>query len=724
MKDPASLVDELLARIRLAGRSGTLLLLIGEDWRAVEASRDALLALLRSLGPFQVEDLGKTSPRSGPVAWVEQTRARPADAFVLVVQPGGALAARAFGRRLNGERENLRGLAGPLLLFMCAEDERVLREVAPDFFTWIAQGYELPGAAELGAYARASGAGVEGAASSEPAAVAPLLVATPPIRYLHLSDIHFKTDATRAYDQDKVLRGLLTMLQRQRERSPLDLIFFTGDLAQGAEPLEYARAVAFFGDLLAATGVDPCHVFVVPGNHDVDRRVGRWVVRTLDSRETSDAFFVEENAASRAAHLRKFEAYRDALAPLLGASRPLGLHVGAEAVEVVEVRGAKIAVASFNSAWFAVAEDDIGKLWLGEANIDHAADRIAAEGPIAAAIALMHHPTEYLAEAERSEIERRLEGSFDLVLRGHLHKDKAKSIGTARGGYVEVASPAAYQGSQWPNGCFVGELQADPRTLRLEAYKFGSGADPWALDASAFPDDAEDHYRHTFALRARRAGGAVRRALGPDAANEIMREIDRRGRQEILRHAPGANQRQGTAPGSDTGEILRMLERRGGKLSPELRSNLAERLATTIPPPPDGTAPWGREAFGALLGRLVEHWSAHRDEWLENLGENRVTYALFALAFFERQAGQPVSADVPVGSAKADLLIGSESAHPEERAAIEIPASGRSEDGALIQLVRIMEAAHADLGAVLFFRPDGPRAVHGIEPHGPWLVYL
>lgn len=707
MIDAARLVDELVASLALAAGAESVILLVGKDRPSAEASQVPLLALLRVLGRMNIEELGIANATLGPRAWADKTRERAADAFSLMVDPGQPLAVRSFGRRINGEREHLRSLRGPLLLFMSADDERTLREVAPDFFTWIAQIYEMPPPAELLAHAKQVGAVIDATASLQlpsTAASATATVTAPPLRFLHFSDVHFKTGAAKEYDRSKVLQGLLERLEREREKSPLDLVFFTGDLAFGGDAKEYAAAVELLRRLLDVTGLDRDRLFVVPGNHDVDRRVGRWLLRSLRSNEDSNEFFLE--AEHRKAHEAKFANYRKGLGDLLGEARPLGLGVGGSAVEFVEVRGVKLAVASFNSAWFAVDDSDVGQLWLGEANVDRAVDRIEAERGVFAAIALMHHPTDYLSETERSAIEKHLERSFDIVLRGHLHSDKAKSVLTPRGGYVELAAPAAYQGSQWPNGCFVGEIHAPPaRELSVRAYKFGSGADPWTLDHAVFPDDEDG--RHTFALRERRRGGAILKSLPTGVAGSLVSALDRPTTEGIFRtfgaRGDARAERDDILSNKvDVRDLLDELGKSGGKLPRTLQSLLVSRLAATIPAPPEPLAPWGPRAFEALLERLVAYWSAHRADWISALGEQEIVYALFAGAFFERQSGQPIDYEVRAGSTRVDLVIGS----GEGRAAVEIK-SGKRAEGALSSVEQRMNALQVNLGAVLRFEQPG-----------------
>jgi calcineurin-like phosphoesterase family protein len=479
-------LDDLRTHLQLALGSATLLLLIAEHDAVLDETRRLIVDLLRGT-PLAVADLGAISLDAGPRRWAELTKGHAEDVVVLSAAPPTPLSLNAMVRLYNAERELLRQLEAPVVLVISSATEKATREQAPDFFTWAARTYALPSKGELTALAKQLGVA--------PAIVEPPAPEEEPIRFLHISDIHLRPQLVKRYDQDRVLRGLVDLLTHDRQEFPLDLIFVTGDLANGGKADEYLLVVELLKRLMEVTGVPPEHVFVVPGNHDVDRDVGRWLLRTLGKDEESIAFF--EDAKNRAFHLKKLEAYAESMRALLGKERPLGLAVGEEAVEIVEVRGSRLAVASFNSAWFAQGDDDRGKLWLGEPNVNRAGQRVAdLEAPFA--VALLHHPLDDLHESERDDVEHYFERSFDVVMRGHLHKDKTRAIATQRGGYVEVAGAAAYQGSQWPNGCFLGEIWTRARKVRLRPYAYASPTDGWVLDTKVFPDDWRNGYRHTF----------------------------------------------------------------------------------------------------------------------------------------------------------------------------------------------------------------------------------
>lgn len=576
-------LTELCAHIELAGERPSLLLLVTRDAAHLNEVRRTVAALLRH-GGIAVDDVGPLATDEGPTAWSERTRHGEAAARVFSVAPTMVLATAAFAERANAQRESLRDAVGPMVLVLSAETEAALRKQAPDFATWIAASWELPAIDALTALATERGAVLRAPAA-----------AAPPIRFLHLSDLHLRSATSRKIDQDRVLRGLYKRLEADRSTAPLDLIFLTGDLAQSGSSDEYVHVTALLKRLMEVTGVPRERIFAVPGNHDVDRGAGRWLLRTLPSDEASTEFF--GIAANRRWHTQKFEAWSVAMRDTLG-DRPHGLTVGADAVEFVEVRGTRIAVALFNTAWFAYGDDDKGQLWLGQANLEAAA-ATAAQAELA--IALMHHPVDELAEAEREVVGNHLERSFDLLLRGHLHKTRAQVVIGGRGTLAELAAPAGYQGSRWANGCFVGELRRDPRTLRVLPLTFGNGADPWTVDPKVFPDDASDGHAHTFRLD-ERTPRSEREVLAQANAQDLFwrlptsrrlalaerlgiegastREVEERTAERLLRSPEGA-------------EVLREFTSRAS--APEVPMEVHEQIKS----------PYFREAIARYVIRRI-----------------------------------------------------------------------------------------------------------------------
>ena len=94
------------------------------------------------------------------------------------------------------------------------------------------------------------------------------------LSFLHLSDIHFTRQSGNHLDLDKDLRnqllnGIVRVVLPQVEK--FDGLLLTGDVAFSGSPSEYETAVSWIEEICSAIGCQPHQVWVVPGNHDVDR---------------------------------------------------------------------------------------------------------------------------------------------------------------------------------------------------------------------------------------------------------------------------------------------------------------------------------------------------------------------------------------------------------------------------------------------------------------------
>lgn len=144
------------------------------------------------------------------------------------------------------------------------------------------------------------------------------------ITWLHLSDIHLRT--TDSYNANVVLQSLkkdISARLRQDHLSP-DFIVVTGDVASSGQAAEYTMAGQFFDDLLALTGLTKERLFVVPGNHDVDRGAISPLAENASSvlvrRDAVTRFFSEKD--DRALVFRRLHNYRDFVVSCLVGSCP------------------------------------------------------------------------------------------------------------------------------------------------------------------------------------------------------------------------------------------------------------------------------------------------------------------------------------------------------------------------------------------------------------------
>jgi Calcineurin-like phosphoesterase len=124
--------------------------------------------------------------------------------------------------------------------------------------------------------------------------------------FLHFSDIHFKrTEVGEPDDPNRALRSdIIRDVRRMRQSigRAVDGILLTGDIAFAGHPDEYDFAYRWLEEeLCPAAGCKIENVFVIPGNHDVDRKAEGGPAQVM-ARETLRA----KSANSIDAELRKW----------------------------------------------------------------------------------------------------------------------------------------------------------------------------------------------------------------------------------------------------------------------------------------------------------------------------------------------------------------------------------------------------------------------------------
>jgi predicted MPP superfamily phosphohydrolase len=134
------------------------------------------------------------------------------------------------------------------------------------------------------------------------------------MRLLHISDIHFKAPQCLDPHQDEDLPVRTRLIEdvgrRVAARGPVSAILLGGDVAYKGAPEEYKVAGAWLDELAAVAGCPPEEVYVVPGNHDVDRAKCRAV-------QISNAHRLIKSKTGRG---RSDELYRQLRDPAIGAA--------------------------------------------------------------------------------------------------------------------------------------------------------------------------------------------------------------------------------------------------------------------------------------------------------------------------------------------------------------------------------------------------------------------
>ena len=317
------------------------------------------------------------------------------------------------------------------------------------------------------------------------------------VTWLHVSDFHLSDGAP--YDQEVILRALVESVKRFREEGHLpDLIFATGDIAQNGKAKEYDSATKFFDDLLDAAGLNRDRLFIIPGNHDVDRKTGKFLARALETKADADEYFGTETPYP---HLTlKLHAFSEWYNDYFKTIRSFPTNTTCSPVEILTINKNRIAILPPNSALFCIDDHDHQKLFIGRHCLDSAKKQLAAAD---LTVALIHHPLDWLSPVERAKIKAALGESVDLLLHGHYHETETESIASANGGYLKLAAGASYQTREWPNSAMYATFENNQVTIFPIRYE-DSPCEVWALDTSLYSSPA---YTRSFPIPGRADAG-------------------------------------------------------------------------------------------------------------------------------------------------------------------------------------------------------------------------
>lgn len=309
--------------------------------------------------------------------------------------------------------------------------------------------------------------------------------------WIHLSDIHVgHGDVTHGWDQKLVLEAIradiVDAISTRKVPQPC-AVFVTGDIAfSGATRSkdEYDSARTWLLSIGSGAGLRQEDIFVLPGNHDVQRSVdkddkntGRLIRALRAGEESIDA--VLSDPTDRA-HLEKRQANYLAFAKDFAPANRIDhespaspffwrhqFRIGAD----LEVR-----IAGLNTALLSADDTDHGKLRLGLSQLGH----VLLNPPIGERTIVMllsHHPFRAGWLGDQADVDSWAKSHAHIHLSGHVHEaDAEQAISGAGGSFIRVVAGASH-GDRSPPSVpashgynFAALLRAPNGSIRLAVW--------------------------------------------------------------------------------------------------------------------------------------------------------------------------------------------------------------------------------------------------------------
>lgn len=326
------------------------------------------------------------------------------------------------------------------------------------------------------------------------------------LAWLHISDLHYGDSEHQCWDENIVLKALLRDVADRIQRDGLqpNFIVVTGDIAFSGRDAEYKLAGQFFDSLLETTGLGKDRLFLIPGNHDVDRSRVRFMAMAaaaaVQDRDSANKALAEDD--SRQFLFDRFHGYATFVNTYLGDCLPFD-HDNYYYVRTLDLSGQQIAVLGLNSAWLAASDEDRHRLVLGERQVRAALKQARGTD---LSLALMHHPFDWLRDFDRRDAEPLLCDACDFILHGHMHEPGLLQASTPDSNAMIIAAGACYQARDYPNTYNFVRLDLSERvgTVYLRRYSDERGGF-WAQDTQTYRNAPQGCYE--FPLQAEPAAG-------------------------------------------------------------------------------------------------------------------------------------------------------------------------------------------------------------------------
>lgn len=313
---------------------------------------------------------------------------------------------------------------------------------------------------------------------------------------LHVSDAHFG-----APDDRKELPRITDALIRAAHQQPWtpDVCVFSGDLAHAATQEDFERGIQWLCRLLERW--PEAKLFVVPGNHDVERDKANLILRQayVDERTYSN---LRDRLQKSIGHLSQFFAAHSKLKSIFGAkivsewSSPFGCKSS------FTHQARSIRLIGINTSLLSCANDDEAKLVVDLGSLNNLLSEHVTDSECV--ITIGHHPLNWLVPWNHQEVDRLLKqatGSH-LYLHGHQHDQSSAAQSTSKGeSLATLECGAAYQGSRWPQYFSVYRLVFKHRNIETAVFALSPSSGLWvknnerssSIPASLPSDDRADH---------------------------------------------------------------------------------------------------------------------------------------------------------------------------------------------------------------------------------------
>jgi len=296
--------------------------------------------------------------------------------------------------------------------------------------------------------------------------------------WLLLSDFHLKSDYT-VWNQNVVLRDMMRDIEsRLLDIDNLQFVIVSGDLAHGGKKDQYSLVESFLVDLLRITSLKTSDLYIVPGNHDVDRDNSQLAFHgaraAFLNSENVERFL--SNSGERHSLLARLSAYYEFEERVCPHLKSAYTDDNLAYLITRHIDSLPIGIAGLNSAILCGDNEDQGKLVLGDRPIIDLCEKIRA-ADVRLVVTVVHHPPSWLADFDKRTFDARLLPYCDILHRGHLHEPDVQPVYvTASNNCLAISAGASYAWRQFENSYSIVTVDVSAASCKIVTYTYNSHA--------------------------------------------------------------------------------------------------------------------------------------------------------------------------------------------------------------------------------------------------------
>lgn len=317
--------------------------------------------------------------------------------------------------------------------------------------------------------------------------------------WLHISDMHFGHGSHSVkWDQKLILNKIISDMESRLEKNLPDpnAIIVTGDIAStgGCETThnssEYNDAKNWLAVLCDKTNLKNENIYLVPGNHDLqrsiisNRKTSRLLRELKEQEDNIDNAFADTD--DREILLSLFDNYR-LFSESYGPKRVVERNNTFWHEKVKLNENLTLIIVALNTAFLATENNDSGKLQLGNEQLKYILE-IKKDNQIV--IILSHHPFEWLSDHEN--VSRWVTNNGHIHLCGHIHGASSESLRKGGGAsFIKVVSGASHSGDDVVgHGYSLGAIisKNDEMFLRVWPRKWSAQNKDFRVDVDNVPE--------------------------------------------------------------------------------------------------------------------------------------------------------------------------------------------------------------------------------------------